>query len=63
MLTHYVLAFTLAMLSVIAVDDLKVTRFLNASLMHPKLMQNKLSRNIRKLRASWYVHKKKAKRT
>jgi len=63
MLTHYVLAFTLAALSVIAVDDLKVTRFLNASLTHPKLMQNKLSRNIRKLRASWYVHKKKVKRT
>lgn len=63
MITHYVLAFTLAMLSIIAVEDLKVSRFVDVTVSQSKLMQNKISRNIRKLRASWYVHKKKVKRT
>jgi hypothetical protein len=62
MLTHYVLAFAIATLSVIAFDDLNVTRFLGVPVAQSKIMQNKLNRNIRKLRASWYIHQKKVKR-
>lgn len=61
MLTHYVLAFAIATLSVIAFDDLNVSRYLGVPVAQSKIMQNKISRNIRKLRASWYIHQKKVR--
>lgn len=62
MLTTYMLAFTLASLSAIAVDDLKIGRFVNASMTHTKIIQNKISRNIRYLRLVKQRKRNKLKR-
>lgn len=62
MLMNYVLAFTLAMLSFIAIDDLRLSRFADVTVSQSKLMKNKISRNISKLRSYVGVGKNKANR-
>ena len=63
MLVNYMLVFALAMLSIIAIEDLNVSRFMGVTVSHSKLMQNKLSRRIKRLRVSLYVIKRKVRRT
>ena len=63
MLINYVLAFTLATLSVIAVDDLKLGRIVDVTASQSKLMKNKISRNISRLRFFVRVSKNKVKRS
>lgn len=62
MITHYMLALAIALLFIIAIDDLHTLRMLGASLTHSKLIQNKISRNIRKLRVSIWMYQKRLKR-
>lgn len=62
MLTHYVLVFALAMLSIIAIDDLNLSRLVGVTVSHSKIIHIKICRNIRRLRLSWYVHQRKLRR-
>lgn len=59
----YMLAFAIASLSAIAIDDLNLGRNPNVSLAHSMSFKNKISRNIRHLRATVYLQKKRLKRS
>lgn len=62
MITHYMLALAIALLFIIAIDDLHIPSLLSVTRSQLKIMQNKISRNIRKLRVSIWVYQKRLKR-
>ena len=57
MLTTYMLAFAIASLSVIAVEDLKLGRFFSVPVAQSKTIKNKISRNISRLRTAVKLQK------
>ena len=61
MLTTYMLAFAIASLSVIAVEDLKLGRFFSVPVAQSKTIKNKISRNISRLRTSVKLQKNEQK--
>ena len=61
MLTTYMLAFAIASLSVIAVEDLKLGRFFSVPVAQSKTIKNKISRNISRLRTSVKLQKDEQK--
>lgn len=61
MLTTYMLAFAIASLSAIAIDDLKLTRLFSVPVAQSKTIKNKISRNISKLRTVVKMQKDEGK--
>lgn len=62
MLTTYMLAFAIASLSAIAVEDLKLGRFIAPSVTELKFKKDKISRSIKYLRLVRQRHKNKVNR-
>jgi hypothetical protein len=59
----YMLAFAIASLSFIAIDDLKISRHNGVTASHSTLKKNKLSRDIKYLYLKYHVKKRKLNRT